>query len=47
MLVDCVKRKFKDDSEKIVWLLVVILTGIVGSLVYYFVVKRKEKKGKR
>ncbi len=44
MVVDCVKRKFKEDTEKIVWLLVIIFAGIVGALIYYFIVKRKEKK---
>jgi len=44
MLVDCVKRKFKEDSEKIIWVLVIALTGIIGALIYYFVVKNKDKK---
>jgi len=44
MLVDCVKRKFKEDVEKIVWVLVIILTGIIGALIYYFIVKVKDKK---
>ena len=47
MVIDCVKRKFKDDSEKIVWLLVIIFAGIIGALIYFFVVKKKDKKGKR
>jgi len=44
MLVDCVKRKFKEDSEKIIWVLVIVLTGIIGALIYYFIVKVKDKK---
>jgi hypothetical protein len=48
MVVDCVKRKFKDDTEKIVWLLVLIFAGfIIGTLIYYFVVKIKDKKRRR
>jgi len=43
MLVDCVKRKFKEDSEKIIWILVLIFTGIIGALIYYFVVKHKKR----
>lgn len=43
MLVDCVKRKFKGDTEKVVWVLVIIFTGIIGALIYYFVVKVKDK----
>jgi len=46
MLVDCIQRKFKNDDEKVVWLLVVILVQFVGALIYYFVVKRKDKKMK-
>jgi hypothetical protein len=43
MIVDCVKRKFKEDSEKIVWILVVIFTGIIGAFIYYFLVKHKKR----
>lgn len=44
MLIDCVKRKFKKDTEKIVWVLVIIYTGIIGALIYYFIVKNKGKR---
>jgi hypothetical protein len=44
MLVDCIKRKFKEDSEKIVWVLVIIFTQIIGALIYYFVIKTKDKR---
>jgi uncharacterized membrane protein YsdA (DUF1294 family) len=44
MLVDSIKRKYKEDSEKIVWVLVIIFTGIIGALIYYFIVKAKDKK---
>jgi len=43
MIIDCVKRKFKEDIEKIVWILVIIFTGLIGALIYYFIVKRKKK----
>jgi len=46
MLVDCIKRKFKDDNERIIWVLVIIFTQLIGALIYYFIVKNK-KKGKR
>ena len=39
MIVDCAKRKFKDDTMKIIWLLVMVLIGIIGAIVYFFVVK--------
>jgi NADH:ubiquinone oxidoreductase subunit 6 (subunit J) len=44
MLIDCLKRKFKEDSEKIVWVIVIVFTGIIGALIYYFIVKTKDKK---
>ena len=44
MLVDCVKRKFKEGSDKIVWVLVIIFTGLIGALIYYFIVKVKDKR---
>lgn len=41
MIVDCVKRNFKESNEKIVWIIVLIFAGVLGALIYYFVVKRK------
>ncbi len=34
-IVDIAKSKFNDDTAKIVWLLVVLLTGIIGSFIYW------------
>lgn len=42
MLVDCIKRKFKEETEKIIWILVLVFTGVIGALIYYFVVKKKK-----
>jgi hypothetical protein len=44
ILVDSIKRKFKGDSEKVVWILVIILTGFIGALIYYFVIYINDKK---
>jgi prolipoprotein diacylglyceryltransferase len=44
MLVDSIKRKYKDDNDKIVWVLVIVLLGILGAIVYYFVIKKDKKK---
>jgi hypothetical protein len=44
MLIDCIKRKFKNDTEKVIWILVLIFVHIIGALIYYFVVKKKNKK---
>ena len=33
-IVDIVKSKFQDETTKIIWILVVVLLGILGSLIY-------------
>lgn len=43
MLIDAAKRKFKDGSDKVAWILVIVLVGIIGAIIYYFVIKRKNK----
>lgn len=44
MLIDCLKRDFKGNYDKIVWVLVLIFLHILGALIYYFVVKIPDKK---
>ena len=46
MLIDVIQRKeedFPDTGEyvKLMWLLIILLTGIIGAGIYYFIVKRK------
>ena len=41
MIIDCATRKFKNDTDRVVWILVIIFTSVIGALIYYFVVKRK------
>jgi len=36
-IVDVARREFRDPNGKLLWLLVVILTGGLGALIYYFV----------
>ena len=38
MLVDCAKRKFRNNVEKIVWIVVVALSSWFGALVYFVVI---------
>ncbi len=45
MIVDCTKRKFKNETEKIVWILVIVLAHFIGAIIYYFVVKIGNSKG--
>ena len=44
MIVDCATRKFKDDIEKVVWILLLIFLQVLGAIIYYFVVKRYNKR---
>jgi uncharacterized membrane protein YphA (DoxX/SURF4 family) len=44
MLIDCLMRdKFQD---KLVWILVLVFLHIIGAIIYYFLVKGKDKKKK-
>ncbi|MGV8152364.1 MAG: PLD nuclease N-terminal domain-containing protein [Candidatus Nanoarchaeia archaeon] len=43
MLIDAAKRKFKNDNDRVLWILVLALTSYIGAIIYYFVVKRKDK----
>ncbi len=40
MIIDCAKRKMS-DSERVVWILVLVFLGFIGATIYYFAVKRK------
>lgn len=42
MLVDVIQRtNWSNDNDKTTWTLVVALTGGIGAIVYYFMVRRK------
>jgi len=43
MMVDCARKDFKD---KALWILILLLANLVGAIIYYFVIKRKDKKKK-
>jgi len=45
MIVDCIQRKFKNETEKIIWILAVILLTWIGALVYYFVIRISNPQG--
>lgn len=42
MLVDCASKEPDQGNTKVVWILVIVLTGWVGALIYYFV-RRPER----
>ena len=43
MIIDVAKRDFKQDSDKVMWILIIVLTGIIGALIYYFMIKKPDK----
>ena len=47
MIIDVAKRDFKEDSERVVWILVLVFLSWLGALIYYFAVKNEKKKRKR
>lgn len=47
MLIDCLKRLDDNfavggNNAKLIWVLVIIFTGLIGALIYYFLIKRKD-----
>ncbi len=46
MLVDVATADFPKSDDKIVWVLIVILTGWVGAIAYYLVQRPKKVRSK-
>lgn len=41
-LVDIIKSNFKDSNNKIIWILIVILVPIIGSILYFLMAKNQK-----
>jgi prolipoprotein diacylglyceryltransferase len=41
MLIDAIRRTPSGGNTKLIWILVIILAGIIGALVYFFVQRPK------
>ncbi|MCD6361671.1 MAG: PLDc_N domain-containing protein [Armatimonadetes bacterium] len=41
MIVDVVRRQFEDDNTRLMWVLIVVLAGWVGAIIYYFVGRKQ------
>ena len=37
MLIDCATREPSDGNDKIIWMLVILFSHLLGALIYYFV----------
>ena len=40
MIIDAAKREFPNPNDRVMWILIVVLTSWIGSIIYYFAVKR-------
>lgn len=45
MIIDAAKRSFRNDIEKIVWIVVIVLGSWVGALVYFLAIKVSNPRG--
>jgi hypothetical protein len=45
MIIDCCKRKFEKGEERLIWLLILLFTNLIGTLVYYFLIGRYNPQG--
>lgn len=43
-LIDILKSSFKESVNKIVWVLVVILLPILGTILYFIIGQRQKKR---
>ena len=45
MIVDAVKRSFRNDIEKVLWIVVIVIATWVGAIVYYVVIRSLNPHG--
>ena len=43
MLVDCATKEPDEGNTKIIWILIILLTHLLGALLYFFI-RRPERK---
>lgn len=42
MLIDAAQRtNWENESDKTLWILIIILTGGIGAIIYYFMIRKK------
>ena len=39
-VIDCTTNDYLPGNDKIVWILVVVLAGVVGAIIYYFIARK-------
>jgi hypothetical protein len=43
MIVDCAQHTPDEGNLKLVWILIIVLTGWIGALIYFFVQRPKNR----
>lgn len=43
MLADCLKKTHPQSNDKLIWVLVIILTNLIGAFLYFFIQRAKTK----
>ena len=46
MLVDCLKNEDAEGNDKLIWILVIILTNWIGALIYFCVRRPERARGR-
>ena len=44
MIIDCAKNKGLSDGERIVWILVIIFVQVIGTVIYFFVGRPRNRE---
>ena len=37
MLIDCATKETSEGNDKVIWILIILFTHIIGALIYFFV----------
>ena len=45
MLIDCATKEPDQGNTKIVWIIIIVFTNLVGALVYFFVQRPRRLEG--
>jgi len=47
MVIDCALRKFDDESQKVVWIIVIVILNMLGAIIYYYVHGKNPRKSRK
>ena len=44
MLIDCATKEPSEGNDKLIWIIIIIFTNLLGALVYFFIRRPKRKR---